>query len=168
VEARKLSKSEPLPFELSLRIRHPSIDPSDLSRQIGIEATHSFRAGEPRQSRSHATSASVYGESYWLGILDPTSWPAATGSSGFTGLELANKELEQAVTRSPGWALSVTARRLFRSNAALLERIRQEGGQVSLLVALSADTVDGFSLTPEISRIFSDLGITIEFEITSD
>jgi hypothetical protein len=170
MEARKLSEPQSPPFELSLRIRHPSMDPADLSRQLGIDATHSFRAGEPRPSRSHITSASVHGESYWLGTLDP-SWPAATwlsGFSGFASLELAQKELGNSITQSLGWALSLSARRLLRSNAALLERIRIEGGQVSLLVALSPATVDGFSLTPEVSRIFSDLGITIEFELTTD
>jgi hypothetical protein len=168
MEARKLSKSQPTAFELSLRIRHPSMDPADLSRQIGIEATHSFRAGEPRQSRGRVSSASVYGESYWLGILDPTSWPAAHWVSGFANIELAQEAHDKTIARSLGSALSLTARRLVRTNAALLERIRHEGGQVSLLVALSIDAVDSFSLTPEVSRIFSDLGITIEFEMAGD
>jgi hypothetical protein len=168
MEARKLSKSEPPPFELSLRIRHPSMDPADLSRQIGIEATHSFRAGEPRQSHSGQSTASVYGESYWLGILDSTAWPAAHWLSGFANMELAQKAHDETVVRSLGWALSMTARRLLRTNAALLERIRNEGGQVGLLVALTPTAVDGFSLTPEVSRMFSDLGITLEFEMTAD
>ena len=169
MEAKKLSESELPAFELSLRIRHPSVDPADLSRQIGIEATHSFRAGEPRQSHSGRTTGSVYGESYWLGTLDTTSWLAAQ-LSGFASMELAQKAKahDKSVTQSLGWALSLTARRLLRTNAALLESIRNEGGQVSLLVALSPDAVDGFSLTPEVSRMFSDLGITIEFEMTTD
>lgn len=166
MEARELSKSQPLPFELSLRIRHPSMDPADLSRALGLESTHSFRAGEPRRSRSNVVPASVHGESYWLGTLDPASWPAPTWFSGFTGLELAQKELGKTVSRSLGWALSLSATRLRRANAALFERIRMEGGQVSLLVALSAVAVDSFSLTPEVSRIFSELGITIEFELS--
>ena len=168
MEARKLSNSQPLPFQLSLRIRHPSMDPADLSRQLGLEAIHSFRAGQPRQSRSNVTSASVHGESYWLGTLDPTSWPVVTWSSGITGLQLAQKELGKSVIRNLGWALSLSATRLLRTNAALLERIRTEGGQVSLLVALSPTAVDSFSLAPEVSRMFSELGITIEFEITID
>jgi hypothetical protein len=167
MEAEKLSRSELPAFELSLRIRHPSVDPADLSRQLGIEATHSFRAGEPRQSHSGRTTASVYGESYWLGTLDSTSWLAAQ-LSGFASMELTEKTHDKTVTRSLGWALSLTARRLLRTNAALLESIRNEGGQVSLLVALSPDAVDSFSLTPEVSRMFSDLGITIEFEMTTD
>jgi hypothetical protein len=51
---------------------------------------------------------------------------------------------------------------------ALFERIRLEGGQVCLLVSLSPVAVDSFSVAPEVSQIFGELGITIEFEMTSD
>ncbi|MGO9512268.1 MAG: hypothetical protein ACLP2F_01320 [Steroidobacteraceae bacterium] len=168
MEARKLSKLQPPPFELALRIRHPSMDPAYLSRALGLEATHSFRAGEPRRSRSYVSSASVHGESYWLATLDPSTWPAANWLSGFASLELAHRELGKSATVSLGWALLLSATRLLRTNAALLQRIRVEGGQVSLLVALSPVAVDSFSLTPEVSRIFSELGIAIEFEIASE
>jgi hypothetical protein len=168
MKARKLPQSQRLPFELSLRIRHPSIDPADLSRELGLDAKHSFRAGEPRQLRSGVTSASVHGESYWLGTLDPTSWPGDDWFSGVAKLELAQREIGKAVTRSLGSALSLSATRFLRANAALLERIRIEGGQISLLVALSPVAVDTFTLTPEVSRVFGELGITIEFEMTND
>jgi hypothetical protein len=144
------------------------MDPAELSRQLGMEAKHSFRAGEPRRSHSGHSTASVHSESYWLGTLDPTSSPAAHWLSGFANMELAQKAHDQTVARSLGWALSFHATRVLRTNAALLERIRSEGGQVSLLVALSPASVDCFSLAPEVSRIFSDLGITIEFEMTTE
>ena len=168
MEARKLSESQPPAFELSLRIRHPSMDPAEVSRELGMEAKHSFRAGDPRQSRSGVTPASVHGESYWLGTLDPTSSPVANWLSGFANIELTQKQLGKTVTRSLGWALSFHATPFLRKNAALLERIHNEGGEVRLLVALSPTAVDSFSLTPEVSRIFSELGITIEFEMTTD
>jgi hypothetical protein len=168
MEARKLSKSQPPAFELSLRVRHPSMDPAELSRELGMEAKYSFRAGEPRQSHSGHSTASLHGESYWLGTLHPTSSPAAHWLSGFANMELAQKAHEKTVARSLGWALSFHATRVLRANAALLERIRSEGGQVSLLVALSPASVDSFSLAPQVSRIFSDLGITIEFELTTE
>ena len=165
MEARKLERPQPLPFELSLRIRHPSMDPAELSRALGREPEYSFRMGEPRRSRSDATS--LHGESYWLGILDPASWPADAWFSGFSKLDLAVKGLRKAVTRNLGWALSLSARRFLRARP-LFERIRLEGGQVWLLVAFCPPAVESFSLTPEVSRIFSDLGIAIEFDLTSD
>jgi hypothetical protein len=166
MEASKLTNPQLPPFELSLRIRHPSVDPAELSRALALDAQHSFRAGEPRRSRGDATSASVYGESYWLGTLDPTSWPADARFSGHADLDFAAKELRKSATRSLGWALSFSARRFLRAKA-LFERIRSEGGQVSVLVALSP-ALESFSLPPEVSRIFSELGITLEFDLTND
>jgi len=167
MEARKFSKPDPLPFELSLRIRHPSMHPAEVSRELHLEAKHSFRAGEPRRLRSDAKSASVHGESYWLGILDPTSWPADAWSSGYANLDLAVRALRKAATRSLGWALSLSARRFLRVKG-LFERIRSGGGQVSVLIALSPTAVQSFSVTPEVSRIFSDLGIALEFDLGGD
>jgi len=72
-----------------------------------------------------------------------------------------------AVTTNLGLAFSLCALRFRTMHGALLRQIRSEGGQVSLLVALSA-AVSSFSIAPEVSRLFSDLGITIEFEMTND
>jgi hypothetical protein len=168
MEANKRLKPQVPAFELSLRIRHPSMDPAELSRELGMEAHSSFRAGEPRQSRSGHSTASVHGESYWLGTLDSASSPAAHWLSDFAHLEVVQRSHDKAVSQNLGWALSFHATHVLRTNAALLERIRSEGGQVSLLVTLSPAEVDSFSLTPEVSRIFSHLGITIEFEMSGD
>lgn len=166
MEARRVLKLEPLPFELALRIRHPSMDPAEVSRELGLVATHSFRAGDPRPARTAATPA-VYGESYWLGALDPTAWPADAWASGFSDLDVAVKALRKATTRSLGWAISLSVRRILRARA-LVERIHIEGGQVSLLVALAPTAVESFNLAPDVSRILSDLGITLEFDLSND
>lgn len=169
MKAKALADSQDSPFELALRIRHPSMDPADLSRELGIEPSHSFRAGQPRQLRSDHLPASVHGESYWLGAIDRTSWLSDAWLSGFGQLEAAVKKLGRAAAwKSLGAALAMTTRGLVRTHAPLFERIRAEGGQVSLLVSLSPLIVGSFSLTPEVSRIFGDLGITIEFEMTSN
>jgi hypothetical protein len=158
-----LEAAEPLPYELSLRIRHPSIEPAELSRELGLEARHSFRAGDARPSRS-ATTPAVYGESYWLGSIDPTLWPADAWLSKKPRLELAVRQTRSAMTKDLGWALSLTVWRLTRAKA-LFERLRSSHGEVSLLIGVSAAAVKSFSLMPEVSRMFSDLGITLEFDL---
>lgn len=168
MEARDFSNSQTLPFELSLRIRHPSMDPADVTRELGVEPRHSFRAGHPRQARSGLVPASVHGDSYWLGTLDPTFGPADVWLSGAADPELAQKKFDKATARNLGWALAFVARRFVHAHTALFERLRAEGGQASLLVALSPVAVGSFSLAPEVSRLFSELGITVEFEMTSD
>jgi hypothetical protein len=147
------------PFELSLRIRHPSMKPTDLSRELGLEAKYSFCAGEPRESRGpYISSGSVYGESYWLGSLDATVSPVDPWLS----------DLDKAATRSLGSAIALGAVRFLRSKAALLERLHKEGGEVSLLVSLSPSAVGSFSLSPEVTRTFGELKITAEFEMADE
>jgi hypothetical protein len=164
MEARKLRPSDPEPFQLSLRIRHPSLDPQELSREFSIEAAHCFRAGDPRPSRSGI--ASVHPESYWLGALNTANWPADVGSPG--GLRLLSEERVGVVaTRNLGWVLSLSTR-FFSAHAQTLRRIVAEGGQVSLLITAPAGEVGVFSLGPAVSRVFSELGVTLEFEFTSD
>jgi hypothetical protein len=168
MEARKLSKSDPQPFQLSLRIRHPSMDPTDISRAFKIEAEHSYRAGDPRTLRSGIAPASVHAESYWLGALDPVKWPPDISFPGHPKLQIAAEHLRATATNSFSWALSLSTTGFFHKHATLLRRISSEGGQISLLVTLSAGEVDSFSLMPEVSRTFGEFGITVEFELTHD
>jgi hypothetical protein len=166
MEARKLWKSDPKPFELSLRIRHPSIDPADLSREFKIEPEHSFRAGDPRPTRGSIVPVSMHRESYWLGPLNPAKWPPDISFPGHPQLHVARANLGLAAIKSLDWALSLSATRFLHLHAELLRRIRSEGGEISLLVALSIGELSGFSLVPEVSRVFGEFGITIEFELT--
>jgi len=155
MEARKLRQPDSEPFQLSLRIRHPSVDPDELSREFSIEAAHCFRAGDPRASRTGI--ASVHPESYWLGALSAANWPVDVTSPGALRLLAAQERLGVVATRSLGWALSLSTRRIVA-----------ESGQVSLLITAPAGELSGFSLAPAVSRVFSELGITLEFEFTSD
>jgi hypothetical protein len=172
MEARKLPISRPRPFQLSLRIRHPSLDPSELSREFRIEPVHCFRAGDPRPSRSGLTPASVHTESYWLGALS-VAGPAGGGGPPLSIPEpflemMASRRVWATPTNSLGWALFLIARQFFTAHAPALRRIRREGGQIALLVTLSSGDVTGFSLSPDVGRVLSDLGVAIEFEFASD
>jgi hypothetical protein len=166
MEATELRRSDSEPFQLSLRIRHPSVDPDELSREFSIEAAHCFRAGDPRASRSGISS--VHPESYWLGALNTASWPADDVTSpGVLRLLAAQERMGVGSVRSLGWALSLSTR-FFSAHAQTLRRIVAEGGQVSLLITAPAAEVSGFSLAPAVSRVFSELGVTLEFEFTGD
>ena len=60
---------DPQDFSVTFRIRHPSIDPAELSRQLGIEPQHAWRAGEPRRLESGEVGSGVYRETFWVGLL---------------------------------------------------------------------------------------------------
>ena len=165
MEARQLHPSDPEPFQLTLRIRHPSVDPDELSREFSIEAAHCFRAGDPRLSRSGI--ASVHPESYWLGALNTASWPVDVTSPRIRRLLASQERMGVVATRSLGWTLALSTR-FFSAHAQTLRRLVAESGQVSLLITAPASEVSGFSLAPAVSRVFSQLSITLEFEFTGD
>jgi len=167
--ATKLATLQPLPFQLSLRIKHPSMDPADISKELGIEPEHSFRVGQPRHSKSGLVPAAVHAESYWLAPLDPASW---FGNPSFAeplkSLAITQKHIDAAVARNITWALSLCVARLSKLHCAPLHKIRSDGGEISLLVTISPTVVSSFSLAPEVSRMFGEMGIALEFEITND
>ncbi len=78
MQVRKRSSTQAMPYQLSLHVRHPSVDPKEISRELGLEAIESFRAGEPRHSRSGVAATAVHGETYWAAVLDPMVWSAPT------------------------------------------------------------------------------------------
>lgn len=166
MEASKRLHSPPVPFQFSLRIRHPSIDPAEISRELQLEAEHCFKAGEPRQSESGI--ASVHSQSYWLANLDPAEWPDDLPLiAGIPEFERA-----KAMVRAIGLAgldtnLLLITTRLLRVHGAFIRRLRAEGGEVGLLVELSAKKARGFTLTPQVSRALSDLGIAVDFELVN-
>src|SRR5882724_4616080 len=89
-----------------------------------------------------------------LRIRHPSIWPKNSQPPGFGKLALAERRLSKAVASNLGLALALSVRGMLRKQAALFERIRAEGGDVSLLVAFSPVDVGSFSLSPELSRAF--------------
>jgi hypothetical protein len=166
MEARRLLEPEPSSYELSLRIRHPFMDPSVLTRELALEPEYSFLVGDPRPSQSGLAPALVHAESYWLAILAPSSWLIDMSFVARSASALTQRNIGGAVARSLGLALSLSAMRLRSAHAALFNQIRSEGGQASLLISLFAAATSSFSLTPDVGRIFSELGVTLEFEFT--
>jgi hypothetical protein len=166
--ATKLATFQPLPFQLSLRIKHPSLDPAVISKELGIEPEHSFRAGQPRASKSGIAPAAVHTESYWLAPLDPASWFGDLPFEPVPNSPISQRMIDTAVARNFSAALGLCAVRFNTSHAALLRAIRSEGGEISLLVTISPAAVNTLSLPPQVSRIFGELGVTLEFEIAND
>jgi hypothetical protein len=166
MEAKRLSKSDSEHFQLSLRVRHPSMDPVDLSRAFKIEAEHSFRAGGSRPSSSSGAPASVHAESYWLGVLKPIGPLVDISFPEDRQSQIAQRQLA-ATTKSLNWALNLRTSRFLHTHADFLRRIRSEGGNVAFLVTIYTGEASTFTLAPEVSQILGNLGIAVEFELES-
>jgi hypothetical protein len=172
MEARDLLRERSRPFELALRIRHPSMDPALISRELRLEPEHSFRAGEPRESSSGIAAAAVHGESYWLTTLDPDAWaPGSSAAFDFperTRSTQVKERLRAMMTDSLGLALTLATTHFLRSHADFVRRVQSEGGDVGLIVEVPAAAAQSFTLTPQIAKVLAELAISIEFEFTND
>lgn len=163
MEARRAASQPSYPFQLSLRIRHPSIDPGEISRRLGIDAEHSFRAGEPRVS-GRTTVAPVHAESYWLGTLDlQTLLPG-------TAFDLGTRHLPE-ISRATTFGLLDTTLTVLTGAVLVRHRdffhqLQAEGGEVRLIVAISGRKVRGFTLTPHLGKALGELRIPLDFELT--
>lgn len=160
MEARRASPQPSYPFQLSLRIRHPSIDPASISHELQLEPEHSFRAGAPRESRGVAVTP-VHGESYWLATLDPEA--LLVDSALLPHLDPHMHAIAFSMVDS---ALALLANGVLRRHAEFFRRMQSEGGEVRLIVAISARKARGFTLSPQLSKALSDLRIPIDFELT--
>lgn len=173
MEARDLSQDDAPPFELAIRIRHPSLDPADISRELRLEPEHTFKAGDPRTSSSGIPAASVHAESYWLSHISPAHLPSRGLFDERPGAKRARGRMTEdrlrAITAdSLGVTLTSCVMLFLGPHREFLRRVKDEGGEVSLLVEISAKSVPSFKLTPQVSRGLSDLGITVEFELVNE
>ena len=168
MEARDLARSSPEPFEISLRVRHPSIDPETISSELKVEPEHCFRAGEPRESTSGSPLTSVHAETYWLGSLNIIT--ASSMLSGFSGTRarLARERIQSAGAESLSLALDASVVAFLRSHADFIRRIQSEEGQISLLIEISTQALNGFALSTAFTRLVSELGIAVEIDFVAD
>lgn len=165
MEARRLS---PQPragaFAIMLRIRHPDLDPEDISRELRLSADHFFKAGEARESSAGLEHRSVHTESCWLGTLHPAEWTAATpASTGTVDPHLSAERVHDVLASDPGSALAMCVTHL-RRHAAFLHRVTAGGGQIDLRIALDPAVIGGFALAPQYIRVLSELGVAVELE----
>lgn len=166
MEARDISRARTQAFQISLRIRHPSIDPGDISRELKVESEYSFRAGEPRESGSGMAATALHAESYWLGSLSAVTAASSLIGFGGTRANLARERVQTAATESLTVALDAAVVSFMRQHADFIRRM-QEQGQVSLLIELSTRSLSGFTLSPQFSRMLSDLGIAVELDFVA-
>jgi hypothetical protein len=167
MEARQASQQPSYPFQLSLRIRHPSIDPAQISRELQIDPEHCFRAGDPREPSRNIAVTPVHAESYWLATLDPTA--LAAGKSAFDPafrLEMAPHTLHAMTFGGVDSALALCAMNVLRPHAEFIKQLQSDGGEVRLIAALASRKARGFTITPEVSRVLSSLSICVDFELT--
>ncbi len=166
MSALKQPKTRHAAFQISLRIRHPSIDPAEISAALQLEAEHSFQAGSTY--RSSAGNERVRTETYWLAALEADVWRSETLAQDISDpIRCAVATLRMAAA-SPQIAMAVGVGFLRRLNHSreFLKRLRDEGGSVSVLIQLSPEA-GPLSIDPMASKLLAELGVMLEIDCAS-
>ena len=163
--AQNVSKFPDARIQLSLHIRHPTLAPAEISRELRWEPVDSFAIGEPCKSSLGAGLAPrLHTESYWAATLDlqflARNQLAPGASSAGSREAFIADEVFRRLANSPEPFLALACSSLLR-HTSFFERLRSGGGTAKLLVTMSEPTL---RLPPEVSRRLADLGITLEAE----
>jgi hypothetical protein len=133
-------------FTMSLRIRHPDIEPATITRTLGLEPRHSWRAGDIRQDASGSALDGTYHESYWMCEL----MPQPELSTDHVGVE---SELLRALG---------TLRRSF----GFLQSLRDSGGVAELHVSIFAHEEFRIEFLSESFALLGRMGLTMAMEVS--
>jgi hypothetical protein len=132
-------------FTMSLRVRHPDIDPALITQNLGLQPQHSWRAGEDRRSSTGDSACGNYRESYWVCAL----MPEPKLSSEQVGVE---NELQHVLG---------TLRRSFD----FLQSLQASGGTTEVHVSIFAREEFRIELLADVSSLLGRLGIAMTMEV---
>jgi Domain of unknown function (DUF4279) len=132
-------------FTVSLRLRHPAIDPSTITQTLSIEPQHTWRAGDPRRDPAGGALEGVYRESYWMGRLveEPQ-------------LSSARSSLESVLLQKLAH---------LRRSHHFLEQLHAEGGVAELHVSLYAREAFRLELSEESLGLLGRLGLAVALDV---
>jgi hypothetical protein len=132
-------------FTISLRIRHPTIEPHAITRTLGIEPQHTWKAGDARRSPAGEALEGNYRETYWMARL----MPEPELSSGRSSVE------------------SVVLQTLahLRRSHAFLTQLGTDQGLAELHVSLFARENFRLDLSAETLTTLGRLGLAVALEI---
>src|SRR6185312_4880062 len=132
-------------FIMSLRIRHPHIDPAEITVALRLEPQHTWRAGDPRRGSAGDEIGGTHRESYWMGRL-------------MAKPELARDHVgvESEILRALG---------TLRRSLDLLKRLKEEGGSAEVHVSLYAREEFHLEFLPESLALLGRMGLALALDI---
>jgi hypothetical protein len=132
-------------FTISLRIRHPSIDPARITRTLGMQPQHTWQAGERRRGPAGEAREGVHRESYWMGRLMEEPQLAVAGVS-------VESVLLQTLAH-------------LRRSESFLAQLHAEGGAAELHISLFARADFRLDLSPQSLAYLGRLGLAVALDV---
>ncbi len=135
----------PYSYAVSLRIFHPTINPEEITHILSLTPARTCKVGAPRQTPKGKPLEGIYRETYWYAELVPESERCSTD----TLLEEFLSDVSQQL----------------RPHSQFFARIRTEEGRTELFIGTFGDRNYGFEFSPQLLASFSELGISLSFDI---
>jgi hypothetical protein len=165
MKARSQPNQNPQEPRLFLRIRHPTMDPREITSALAIEPIQTIAVGAVTESGVRR----LHSESYWIAQLPITSMRELVEGYRAGGLKqttpAASKEELLTMVGATEW----DARILFRlkeleldANHRFLQRVIGEGGSVALLVDRGEQRFP-FAIKRSLAKL-AQLGIELEVD----
>jgi hypothetical protein len=148
-----------LDYSITLRIRHPSIDPQELSQQLGFRPQHAWRAGEQRLGETGEPTDGLYRETVWVGLLPQLHIDHLAGRRDPHAASTESVPLDL-----PAATLYLTAMKMKRA-AAFWQNLAAQGGTVECLMQIRHDEHYQLDLSPTLIATLADLRIALSVEV---
>ena len=132
-------------FTVSLRIRHPTIDPAVITDAVGIESQHSWRAGQRRCNAAGGEIGGTHHDSYWMGRLMAEPLLSCSDVS-------VEKVIEKTLNQ-------------MRRAQEFFVRLDDEGGVAELLISLYARDAFRLELPPTTLTLLGKFRLAVALDI---
>jgi hypothetical protein len=126
-------------YHIILRIRHPELDPAEITAALGWDPDHSWKAGDQSVTPNGRTLPSVRPDGLWSRIFR------------YKGETLIVENVEQILNH-------------LMKHKDLFDHLDQMSAQSALYIALPGDTNNGARIPWHVLKKFVDLKIAFEFE----
>lgn len=132
-------------FTMSLGVRHPDIDPAQITRALGLQPGHLWRKGDERLDHAGAVMGGNHRASYWFCEIAPR--PKFPGER--IGLE---SELSRVL-------------QMLRKAIVFMQDLHYGGGVTELFITIFSRGDFRVELLPEEAALLGRLGVGMTMEI---
>jgi hypothetical protein len=155
---------------VTLRFRHPRIDPAEITRRLGFEPQHMWRAGEQRAREPGDSGSSVHRETYWVGIVPAmglllAGYDPQLGRSG--PLAAAVARVAQTARANPTDLLQGPLQ-LMKRSAPFWRSFCAEGGSIECQLNVHVAGSAQLEMSPMLLALLTDLKVAFSIEIDAE
>ena len=147
-----------------LRIRHPSIDPDEVTTTLGLDPVHAWAAGSAREAAIGGGSRGQHPDTYWLAPLGDGDWQRPHAGSSAD----ASRTFWPPSRSLPLEAFLLGQTRQLVAHKAFFARLKAEGATCELAVTLNADERWGLDLPPALLRSLAELNVGFSIEAVTE